>query len=105
MKLFSIFSLAPLAAAMAVGLATPAQANDMCFYEDGFQVCITNLALTTGGFDSLTVRGPGVNEKMNIQCRDSRVTDWNSYGNMSQSDAHEAAVEFCSGRGTTGRGY
>ena len=85
--------------------AAAQEAKAMCFNEEGVTVCVTNIALQPGGFDSFTVRGYGINEKMNVQCHAGRVVDWNSYGNMSKGEATEAATEFCSGRGTTGTAY
>ena len=89
--------------AIVAAVEAPAKAS-MCFSEGPVTVCVESVAFTTSGYDTLTVRGPGINEKMNIQCRNYRVSDWNSYGNLSQSQADEFAAEFCSGRGTTGQG-
>ena len=105
--MFNLKTLAALTVAatgmIVGGNVQPAQA--MCITDSGYQFCLTNLALQPGQFDSFTVTGPGVNEKMNVMCHGGRVVDWNSYGNLSESHAHEAATEFCSGRGTTGTAY
>ena len=89
--------------AIVAAVEAPAKASNMCFSEGPVTVCVESVAFTPNGFDTLTVRGPGINEKMNIQCRNYRVADWNSYGNLSQSMADSFAADFCSGRGTTGR--
>ena len=105
--MFNLKTVAALTIAAApIFIGTTAQeAHAMCVNEGPIRVCVTNIAVTPGQFDSFSIVGPGINEKMNVMCHGGRVVDWNSYGNLSEAQANEAAVEFCSGRGTTGTAY
>jgi len=73
----------------------PAQASGrLCHYESGYQFCAT----PTGLRDVLTVVGNGDDETFKIQCRDGYVVRYESYGNLSQSDADAVANGYCEGR-------
>ena len=113
MKLNIIYGLvmAPITAISVLTTAPKAEANPMCFYEEGVQVCATGISLSRGGWDTFTVRGHHtdfgryVEEEFKANCSGGGVSRWESYGNLSKMEAQAMVAEFCSGRGTTGTGY
>ena len=93
-KLFTV--LATSAAALSI-TAAPAQAQQYCDYIEGHQLCAT----AGIGQDHIVITGPQYRESGTVTCRNYRVTDWSSNGNMSQYEADEFFTSYCSGRGNT----
>ena len=85
------------AAGIIGGAQMPAQAQQFCDYFEGHQLCATPGV----GQDHITIRGSIYRESGTVSCRNYRVTDWSSNGNMTQAEANEFFTAYCSGRGNT----
>lgn len=92
--------------------APKANAFGMCHTEQDangrIEFCLTNLATTYGGFDTIKwtgfYGGETVRETTNVACINGQVKDWNSRGSVDQDVVDAFAEGYCEGRGTTGRG-
>ena len=78
-----------------VGVAHKADAMQ-CFDGNGYRMCFEQVS-ANGQFNTwnVGVRNAYTDEYMRVTCNGKSVSDWNSEGGFSQSEAEGLAAYFC----------